>query len=79
MVTYMKKYAITHIDNGNFHYLVMFGYDGGNWQIHFSDGDLFCPVTLPDRHSAYSLLNFIAAYQPFLAGSLDVEEVELDG
>ena len=74
----MQKFAITHTDNGNVHYLVMFGYDGGNWHIQFSSGDLFRPVTLPDRHSAYSLLNFILAYQPWFAGYLGVEEVDLD-
>ena len=75
----MKKYAIRHTDNGTVHYLVMFGYDGGKWVIQFSSGDLFRPVVLYDQHAAYTLINLIISMYSWYSGSLEVEEIDLDG
>ena len=74
----MVKYAIVHVDNGSFEYLVMFGYDGGRWHVRFASGDLFRPVTVMTAHEAYNLLNLIESMRIY-SGSLYVEEVDLDG
>lgn len=74
----MQNYAVCFVDNGTVYYLVLFGYDGGSWRIQFSCGDIFSPVKLQDRHSAYNLLNLIASMYPRYAGSLYVEEVDIN-
>ena len=74
----MSKYAVCFVDNGTVHYLVMFGYDGGSWRVEFAPGDLFRPVILYDRHSAYNLINLIESLQYYRDYSLYVEEVDLD-
>lgn len=68
----MEAFAIILEDERGKHVLIMFGYDGGNWRVEFSDGGLFRPVYCSDLHSAYTLINMITTLRPCLRGCLRV-------